>query len=148
MASSISGHARSIQSSALLPFAIYTLLLIPNRRSPASSPEAAGVRCPTGATAQLWRQGRAGHRGSGGRLRQGRAGWRRSGGRRGGPECAGSAGAASAGGRAGAARGEEVGPRKKGLAFEKSGVGDAYEKIEAHVVSPIASQAAFEISQK
>ena len=57
----------------------------------------------------------------------------------GGPERAGSAGAASAGGRAGAARGEEVGARKKGLAFEKSGVGDAYEKIEAHVVSPIVS---------
>ena len=58
----------------------------------------------------------------------------------GGPERAGSAGAVSAGGRAGAARGEEeVGVRKKGIAFETSGVGDAYEKIEAHVVSPIVS---------
>ena len=28
---------------------------------------------------------------------------------------------------------------KKGLASEKHGVGDAYEKIESHVVSPIVS---------
>jgi len=144
MASSLSCHARSIQSSALLAFAIYTLLLIPNCRSPAGRSFALRRRPVSGVL--QGRRRRSGGRGGqdtaepeGGDVRGGQDGADLEAGG-GGPERAGSAGAASAGGRAGAARGEEeVGARKKGLAFEKSGVGDAYEKIEAHVVSPIVS---------
>ena len=119
MASSISCHARSIQSSALLAFAIYTLLLIPNCRSPAGRSFALRRR-PVSGVLQGRRRSSGGRGGQdtadpeGGDVRGGQDGADLEAGG-GGPERAGRGQeAASAGGRAGAARGEEFGARKKG----------------------------------